>query len=119
VNPPLKLGNREPTPAEFLASHPALMPAIERAKAKIQAKARAESAVHASNLGIILHDWCDERAISSISWASALDPVKPEFGIEFLCDRLGQRLAELKFTEFLERIADDLIELDVHERRSQ
>jgi hypothetical protein len=120
VNPPLKLfRTTEVTPTEFLASHPALAPAIERARAKIQAKAKAEAEILASNLGIILRDWCAERTISQISWASALDPVRPEFTLQFLADRLAQKLGEIRFAEFLERFADNLLELDEHERRSQ
>jgi hypothetical protein len=102
-----------------LAAHPALEPAIERAKRKIAVKARAEADMLASNLKIILRDWVEERGISLILWASPLDPVKPEFGIEVLADRLAQKLGEIRFAKFLERFADDLIELDQNERRSQ
>jgi hypothetical protein len=86
VNPALKLRTTEPTPAEFLAAHPALAPAIERAKGKIAVKARAEADILASNLKIILRDWAEERGITLSPWASALDLVKPEFAIEFLAD---------------------------------
>jgi hypothetical protein len=40
VNPSLKLRTTEPGLTEFLAAHPALAPAIERAKGKIEVKAR-------------------------------------------------------------------------------
>jgi hypothetical protein len=45
------------------------------------------------------------------------DPVKPEFAIDHLVDRLAQKLGEVRFAQFLERFADDLIELDQNERR--
>jgi len=45
--------------------------------------------------------------------------VRPELGIEFLADRLAQKLGEVRFAQFLERFADDLIELDQNERRPQ
>jgi hypothetical protein len=83
VNPSLKLRTTEPTPTEFLAAHPALAPAIERAKAKIALKARVEADALAANLKIILRDWVEERRITLIPWASPTDPVKPEFAIEF------------------------------------
>jgi hypothetical protein len=105
--------------AELLAAHPALTPALERARGKITVKARIEADALASNLKIILRDWCEERGISQISWVSANDPVKPEFAIDHLIDRLAQKLGEIRFAQFLERFADDLIELDENERRSQ
>jgi hypothetical protein len=79
LNPPLKLlRTSEVTPAEFLAVHPSLTAALEGARKKIQSKARAEVAVLASNLGIILLDWCNERGITSIPWASPTDLVAPQ-----------------------------------------
>jgi hypothetical protein len=72
-----------------LAAHPAFRgPAIERAKGKIAVKARVEADALASNLKLILSDWCEERKITSIGCASPIDPVKPEHGIDHLCDRL-------------------------------
>jgi hypothetical protein len=119
VNPPLRSRPTEPAITEFLTSHPGVSAAIEHARLKIQAKARTEVAILASNLGIILADWCSEHKITSIGWASDLDQVPPEFGLQVLADKLSQKLAEARFTEFLERFADDLIELDQAERRSQ
>jgi hypothetical protein len=118
MNPILR-SRTEPALAEFLASHPGVSAAIEHATAKIQAKARTEVAVLASNLGIILADWCSEHKITSVGWASGLDQVPPEFGLQVLADKLSQKLTEVRFAEFLERFADDLIELDRNERRSQ
>ena len=43
----------------------------------------------------------------------------PVFTLEFLADRLAQKLGEIRFAEFLERFGDNLLELDEHERRSQ
>jgi len=96
-----------------------LLPAIEHAKAKIEAKAKAEAAALASNLGIILDDWCTERRVALIPWASNLDPVKPQFAIDFLAERLAQRLGEIRFAQFLENFAEQIIELHDHEKRSQ
>jgi hypothetical protein len=120
VNPPLKLlRTSEATPAEFLASNPNIISSLERSKGKIALKARFEADALGADLKLILSDWCGTRKIVSIAWASALDPVKPEFAIDHLVDRLAQRLAEVRFAQFLERFADDLIELDRNERRSQ
>jgi hypothetical protein len=119
VNTPLKLRTTEPGLAELLAAHPALAPALARAKEKIAVKARVEADSLSSNLKIILRDWVEERGISSIHWASPTDPVKPEFAIDHLVDRLAQKLGEVRFAQFLERFADGLIDLDQNERRSQ
>jgi len=119
VNPASRLRTTEPGLAELLAAHPALAPAIERAKGKIAVKARVEVDALASNLKIILRDWAEERGITQIPWASPTDPVKPEFAIDFLADRLAQKLGEVRFAQFLERFCDDLLELDQAERRSQ
>jgi hypothetical protein len=102
-----------------LASHPALAPAIERAKGKIAIKARVEAEALGSNLKLILRDWVEEPAISSIGWASPMDPVAPEFAVDQLVDRLAQKLSEVRFAQFLERFTDGLIDLDANERRSQ
>jgi hypothetical protein len=73
VNPALRLRTGEPaTPAEFLAAHPALAPAIERAKGKIAIKARVEADILASNLKIILRDWVEDRGITLIPCISAV-----------------------------------------------
>jgi hypothetical protein len=120
VNPLLnKLRATEPGPAEFLAANPAVAAAIGHTKAKIVVKVRIEVDALASNLKIILRDWCEERKIVSIGWASPTDPVAPEFGIDHLCDRLAQKLAQVRFEQFLETFCERLIELDQAERRSQ
>jgi hypothetical protein len=120
MNPASRSRTTEPAGlAELLAAHPNLAPALERAKGKIALKARVEADALGSNLKLILSDWCEERGISQISWVSANDPVKPEFAIDHLIDRLAQKLGEIRFAQFLERFADDLIELDENERRSQ
>jgi hypothetical protein len=116
---PLKLPNPSPAdPADFLAAYPALAPAIERARAKIQAKARAEADILASNLKIILRDWAEEREISTIAWAGVMDLVPVEFGIDLLASRLAEKLGEIRFEQFLEKFANELIDLDRAERRS-
>jgi hypothetical protein len=102
-----------------LTNHPALPSAIEAARTKIQNKARAEVAVLTSNLGIILRDFCDQHGIVQIPWASATDLVAPGFALDHLADRLSQMLTEIRFTEFLTRFCDDLIELGENEKRSQ
>ena len=119
VNPASRLRTSEPGLAELLASHPALGLAIERAKGKIAVKARVEADALGSNLKIILSDWCEERKITSIPWASPTDPVKPEHGIGHLCDRLAQRLSAIRFEKSLETFCEQMIDLDEAERRSQ
>jgi hypothetical protein len=109
----------DPALTEFLAANPGLATAIEAAKAKIQNKARAEVAILIANLGIILRDFCEERGITQIPWASSADPVKPEFALDHLADRLTQKLSEIWFSRFLERFADGLLEVHEHESRSQ
>jgi hypothetical protein len=119
LNPLIRLpGTDIVDPAEFLAAYPALAPAIDRARAKIQAKARAEADILASNLKIILRDWAEERQISLIAWAGVMDLVPVDFGIDLLSARLAERLGEIRFEQFLQNFADQLIELDRAERRS-
>ena len=120
VNPASRLRTSEPGLAELLAAHPAFRgPAIERAKGKIAVKARVEVDALASNLKIILRDWAEERGITQIPWASPTDPVKPEHGIDHLCDRLAQRLSAIRFEKSLETFCEQMIDLDEAERRSQ
>jgi hypothetical protein len=117
MNPSPKL--RERGPSEFLAAHPPIVEAIDRTRGKIALKARVEVDALAADLKLVLSHWCEERSIAQISWASANDPVKPEFAIDHLADRLAQKLAQVRFEKFLETFCEQAIELSEAERCSQ
>jgi hypothetical protein len=122
MNPLLKLSGTEPVePAELLARYPALARAIESGKTKISKRCRFETDALIADLRTILDDWCQcqTRRITSIGWASPNDPVPPEFAIDMLGNRLCERLTEIRFEQFLNRLAESALSLDAHERRSQ
>ena len=119
MNPSSKLRPTEPGLAEFLASHPGVAEAISRAKSKIVLKVRSETDALAADLKLILSHWSEKHGVSQIGWAAPGDLVKPEHGVDFLCDRLAQKLTAIRFEKFLETFCGQAIELGEVESRSQ
>jgi hypothetical protein len=119
VNPFLKAPADPIDPIEFAATYPGLAAAIENAKIRIRKRAAFEVDQTIANLKIVLDDFCSQNKITQIAWAGAADLVSPQFPLDVLGARLVERLAEIRFAEFLERFADELIELDQAEKRSQ
>jgi hypothetical protein len=74
------------------------------------AGAQSQCEVLKSNLQMILTDFCDSHAISSIPWAGPADEVPPSFGLDLLTAKICERLADLEYERFLARFSAELIE---------
>jgi|SRR6516162_2941947 hypothetical protein len=118
MNPPLQLGVTDP-PAGELRADPKLQAALAGARAKIENKARHECSLLRSNLGLILREFTDTHAITSIGWVSPIDAIAPEDVLDMLAARLTEKLTEQLYQKFLERFTTELLELDANERRAQ
>jgi hypothetical protein len=106
MSPNLLMGE----PVAELKPDPKLRAALDASREKIRRRCQSQCEVLRSNLQIILTDFCDAHAISSISWSGPADEVPPAFALDLLAARLAERLADLEYERFLSRFSAELIE---------